>query len=154
MKRVSKFLFVNKVIKQKTKSIRHKQDIKVSVLNANTNFFSHFYSRKKKNTESLRLVNFLSVKFVHQIIRKPTRLNNILDLIMTNEKNFIENILVNAQIGNGEHSIVLFTLKVDLCINYVSKRLPNFRLALTNFNFFNFDLTNFNSSSTIICISK
>lgn len=66
------------------------------------------------------------------MIRRPTQPNNILDLIITNENNFIENISFGAHIKNCDHSTILFTLEAGFRITYSKKNLPNFRTANLN----------------------
>lgn len=62
------------------------------------------------------------------MIRQTTFLNNILDIIIKNQENFIKNICVGKHIRNYEHNTILFALRAGFCVKYLSKYFLNSKL--------------------------
>ena len=52
--------------------------------------------------------------FLFQHVREPTRDKNILDLVITSEMGMIENLTVDAHLGNSDHNVVGFNLIVSV----------------------------------------
>lgn len=56
------------------------------------------YENQACGNEGSRHINNANKNFLYQLTRHPTRVKIILDLISTNEKNFIENIFAYRKI--------------------------------------------------------
>ena len=52
--------------------------------------------------------------FLTQHVMKPTRNDEILDLILTNNENLIDDVLVGEHIGNSDHAIIRFSIKCHI----------------------------------------
>lgn len=81
------------------------------------------------DNEGTQTLNFIKNKFLYQLIRHPTRLNNILNLFITNEKNCIETISIGAHMGNNNDIIISFDMKAFFVLIIRKKPLPHFRLV-------------------------
>ena len=62
--------------------------------------------------EGQRLIDFVSNEFLHQWVEKPTRGDNILDIVLTTEDNLVSNITVGESIGKSDHKIVRFQVNI------------------------------------------
>ena len=62
--------------------------------------------------------------FLVQLIREPTRKEEILDLLLVNEDNLITNVAVGESLGNSDHNIILFqywwNLRANMTIEHLS----------------------------------
>ena len=52
------------------------------------------------------------------MVQEPTRgragqRSNILDLILTNEENSVDNVVYEAPLGKGDHSVIKFRIKIE-----------------------------------------
>lgn len=73
--------------------------------------------------------------FLFQHVNKPTRGDNILDLILSSEENIVEGVQIWEHLGKSDHSMVNWKLVVDLP-HYVNNKV------LRNFNMANYKLIN------------
>ena len=55
--------------------------------------------------------NCFEENFLTQLVKEPTRSNEMLDLILTSDKNLIDAIQVGETIGNSDHNIIRFNIK-------------------------------------------
>merc|ERR1712002_725900 len=62
--------------------------------------------------EGNRLLEFARNEFLHQWVDKPTRGDNILDIVLTTEDNLISNISVREKLGKNDHRIVRFEINI------------------------------------------
>jgi len=79
--------------------------------------------------------------FFFQMIHEPTRENKILDLVLTNEENFVQNVNVGETFGNSDHNIIRFSLYVGrvatnraLIPNFTKGNYSEFRSFLSEIN--------------------
>ena len=63
-------------------------------------------------TEGNRLLEFVRNKFLHQWVDKPTRGDNILDIVLTTEDNLVSNISVGEKLGKSDNRIVRFEINI------------------------------------------
>ena len=63
-------------------------------------------------TEGTRLLDFVNSEFLHQWVHKPTRGENILDIVLTTEDNLISNLTVGENMGKSDHKIVRFEINI------------------------------------------
>jgi hypothetical protein len=76
-----------------------------------------------------KLTEFIVDNGMIQYVREPTRLNNILDLVMSTEERLVGNILVGNKLGGSDHNMVEFTIKVPRLVALGAVRRPNFARA-------------------------
>jgi len=67
---------------------------------------------------SCEFIKRIEDNYLHQMVQEPTRgragqRSNILDLILTNEENSVDNIVYEAPLGKGDHSVINFRIKID-----------------------------------------
>ena len=68
--------------------------------------------------------------FLNQVIREPTKGDNILDLILTNQDDLVKETDVGKQLGNSDHCEIRFILQGEKDVRSVNKhRVPDFRKA-------------------------
>jgi len=73
-------------------------------------------------------INFISQYGLYQHVRSPTRIDNILDLVLTNSVNVIRELSVLPPIGNSDHCLVLFTTALNIdttCSNTHHHHMPS-----------------------------
>ena len=64
------------------------------------------------HTEGNRLLEFVRNEFLHQWVDKPTRGENILDIVLTTEDNLISNLTVGENLGKSDHRIIRFEINI------------------------------------------
>lgn len=66
------------------------------------------------DNKSLSLLKHFIIKNqpLYQFITSPTRLNHIIDLLFSNCKNLISNVLIKAPISNSDHNLLQFRCAV------------------------------------------
>jgi len=55
-------------------------------------------------------VNVINNNFLTQHVKKPTRGNNILDLVLTTEEGMVSDVIVTCPIATSDHNVVKFQL--------------------------------------------
>ena len=86
---------------------------KLSVLMGDFNAAVNWNTMNSKScTEGNRLLEFVSNEFLHQWVDKPTRGNNILDIVLTTEDDLISDLSVGENIGKSDHRIVRFQINI------------------------------------------
>ena len=73
-----------------------------------------------------------------QFVDKPTRGNNILDLILSNVNDFVEDVQVHPPLSHCDHSIVTFNVNIAYSLQSSSNSIYNI------FDFFKTDFISFN----------
>jgi hypothetical protein len=58
--------------------------------------------------KSARLFDFSTIHGLHQCVTKPTRIDNILDLIFSNDRTLISDIVISPPFGMSDHNSVCF----------------------------------------------
>jgi ribonuclease P/MRP protein subunit RPP40 len=79
--------------------------------------------------EGKRLIDMVEDSFLTQVVRQPTRNDNILDLVLTSDPDTISKCEVGEKLVGCDHNLVRFkvTTKCNLVDNKV--RVPNYRMA-------------------------
>ena len=54
--------------------------------------------------EGQRVIDFVNTEFLYQWVDKPTRGNNILDLVLSTEDNLISDLMVGEKLGNSDRN--------------------------------------------------
>ena len=67
--------------------------------------------------------------FLHQLVREPTRGDNILDLVLSNSENLVKEVSVDDCLGNSDHKVITFQLEIKAVRSDNLMRVPNFRRA-------------------------
>ena len=84
--------------------------------------------------EARDLTDFIDDNFLYQKVNEPTRGGNILDLVLTTNDNLIDKLVVREPLGNSDHNMIKFKIKISTHFKSNSMRVPNFNRA--NFNEF------------------
>ena len=63
------------------------------------------------DAEGKYLLDFVAEEYLTQWVDKPTRGNNILDLVFSTEDNMISNLSVGEKLGKSDHNIIRFDIK-------------------------------------------
>ena len=79
--------------------------------------------------EGQRIIDFVNTEFLYQWVDKPTRGNNILDLVLSTEDNLISDLMVGEKLGNSDHSIIRFCVNIPYSMEKKMHQKLNFRLA-------------------------
>ena len=101
-----------------------------------------------------RLLELTEEAFLYQIVQTPTRGNNILDLIFTNDNDIIHSCEVGEPLGNSDHNIVRTELSLQIITKENMLLVPNYRKA----NFANIrreiESVNWNQCLDNVCIDE
>ena len=84
------------------------------------------------DAEGKRLLDFANEEYLTQWVDKPTRGNNILDLVFTSEDNMISNLSVGEKLGKSDHSIIRF--EIEASFTKVVKTYAKLDFQRANFN--------------------
>ena len=79
--------------------------------------------------ESEEFFGVLQDNFLKQVVREPTRGENILDLVLTNNENMISGVDVGSQLGCSDHREIRFNLEWEVNHNNNLVIVPDFRRA-------------------------
>lgn len=90
--------------------------------------------------------NFVKDMGLIQLVKTPTRKNNILDLIITDQNNMISNVEVIAPFSFSDHNSVKFSINFSDNMNQQKKLVKCF--SKCNFDNFNSELANIDWRST------
>ena len=63
------------------------------------------------NREAEEFLQVIQDNFLKQLVLEPTRVNNILDLILTNREEAISQVEIGGKLGNSDHSEIRFDIK-------------------------------------------
>ena len=105
-------------------AIRNKLCIVMGDFNCNID-----WQARTTNSEGQRLLDFVSEEYLTQWVTKPTRGNNILDLVFSSEENMISDVDVGEKLGKGDHNIIRFKVESSFPRNNKSFRKLNFKRA-------------------------
>ena len=81
----------------------------------------------KSGAEGTRLLEFVKREFLYQWVDKPTRGNNVLDLVLSTEDNIISELMVGEKLGNSDHNIVRFNADIPHTKEFKTLRKLDFR---------------------------
>ncbi|XP_064119172.1 uncharacterized protein LOC135224252 [Macrobrachium nipponense] len=70
------------------------------------NFFAKIRSKRKVNS-------YPGAKKIAEAVDKPTRGNNILDIVLSTEDNLLSDLSVGANLGKSDHKIISFQINVQ-----------------------------------------
>ena len=94
-----------------------------------------------------RLLDFANDEFLTQWVDKPTRGNNILDLIFSSEDDLISGVSVGEKLGKSDHNIVRFEIETNFAISKNTYSRLDFRRA--NFESLRLKIREMQRSSTV-----
>ena len=77
--------------------------------------------------EGGRLIGLVEDAFLRQSVRKPTRGNNILDLVLTNDCDLINSCEVGEPLSNSDHNIVRIKLNLQISTKENVLKVPNYK---------------------------
>ena len=95
--------------RQLGQEINNKLSLVMGDLNAAANWDT---MTSTSHQEGNRLLEFVNNEFLYQWVDKPTRGNNILDIVLTSEDNLIANLTVGEKLGKSDHKIVRFQINI------------------------------------------
>jgi hypothetical protein len=91
------------------------------------------------DVEGTRLLEFANDNFLTQVVDKPTRGVNILDLIFTTDEDLVTQVSVRECLGTSDHNMVTCELAINTSVEMAEgRRMLNFRRA--NFDKFRREL--------------
>lgn len=76
------------------------------------------WENQSGDREAETLLNFINDNFLFQHVKEPTRLGNILDLVLTTDEDLIREVKIRENIGTSDHMTVEFCI----CINKVEPK--------------------------------
>ena len=80
------------------------------VIMGDFNFAELKWDRVETISERHQFIKCINDNFFHQLVEKPTRGENFLDLVMCNDETLVEDIEVGEQFGSSDHQVVRFKL--------------------------------------------
>ncbi|MEL7079452.1 MAG: endonuclease/exonuclease/phosphatase family protein [Cyanobacteria bacterium J06582_2] len=123
-------------------AIRNKMCILMGDFNCNID-----WQARTANSEGQRLLDFANEEFLTQWVKKPTRGNNILDLVFSTEENIVTKLDVGEKLGKGDHNMIRFEIKVSNPRNQKSFKKLNFKRA--NFDRLRAEIRDINTSGNM-----
>ena len=78
---------------------------------------------------SQRLIEVVNDQFLFQCVQEPTRLGNILDLVLTNDEHKVHSIKVEEHLGNSDHNIIRGQIDCNTSHKINLNKIPNFNRA-------------------------
>uniref|UniRef100_A0A8C5PPB0 Reverse transcriptase domain-containing protein n=1 Tax=Leptobrachium leishanense TaxID=445787 RepID=A0A8C5PPB0_9ANUR len=86
-------------------------------------------SGTSNSAKGIRFLNILNDTFMSQLVETPTREDNCLDLVITNNVDLFSNINVKEQLGNSDHNMVTFEINSKKHIHKGHAKIYNFKKA-------------------------
>ena len=87
------------------------------------------WSSLTSDREGKRLIEFAEEAFLCQTVHTPTRGNNILDLVFTNDSDLIDTCEVGEPLANSDHNIIRIKLNFQVSPKENALLVPNYRKA-------------------------
>ena len=72
--------------------------------------------------EGQELLDLLQDQFLYQIVDKPTRGKNILDLLISNELDMIHDLEIYCPIANSDHNLMTWSIIHDMKLNIFDEK--------------------------------
>lgn len=88
-----------------------------------------FAQNERYTSPASQLANFIEDNFLIQNVDKPTRGNNILDLVFSSHENLVYNVKIEDALANSDHKTVTFYLNIKTETTKNIKCVPDFRKA-------------------------
>jgi hypothetical protein len=66
------------------------------------------------DSSSLAFRDLVLDNYLYQHVRQPTRMNNILDLVISSNASLVNDVRVLEHLGNGDHNIIVWNLISDV----------------------------------------
>jgi hypothetical protein len=82
------------------------------VIMGDFNYHIDWESMEAERLQDEKFLNCINNNFLTQHITKPTRGNNILDLVITSDEQLVEKVIVGQNFGTSDHQTVTFDLKL------------------------------------------
>lgn len=76
---------------------------------------------------SRRLVKFIDDNFLVQVVDRPTRVEALLDLLLTSAEEMIKGVNAGDSLGCSDHALVEFMISRNVGLAKCGVRTPNFR---------------------------
>lgn len=107
---------------------------KYSIIIGDFNFRQLRWGRLDQNSSIDRhpFVECLDDNYLSQVVDKPTRGENYLDLLLTSDTTIIENITIDENFGNSHHQIIRFQLVGGRIVT--DKQVPTFNYYRADYN--------------------
>ncbi len=86
---------------------------KISIIIGDLNSPSINWESLSSNNEDLQLLTFYNDNFLTQFVHKPTREQNILDIILASEENIVSDVVIDSTLSNTDHNMVQLKLNVE-----------------------------------------
>ncbi|MCP4269647.1 MAG: hypothetical protein GY777_29425, partial [Candidatus Brocadiaceae bacterium] len=80
-------------------------------------------------SESHRMIEFVEDNFLYQLVREPTRGNNILDLVLSTQEFLVNNVCVGEHLGLSDHNLIRLDINVNGNKTFNTIKRPNFNKA-------------------------
>ena len=104
--------YLNKVMETKHHDIYITGDFNLPVIDWSTHTTDHTQGLTRGQTPALQLFDFMGINFLTQVVTKPTRKDNILDLVLTNCPQYVTEVKCE-ETPISDHNIVTVTLGFD-----------------------------------------
>jgi hypothetical protein len=79
-------------------------------------FFNHgriqWKSLQSTGSEEQKVLNLVQDSFLTQHVLEPTRGENMLDIVLSSQKEFVDNVKICEPLGCSDHSQIHFIIKV------------------------------------------
>ena len=69
-------------------------------------------SQQSTGSEDQKFLNLVQDSFLTQHVLEPTRVENILDIVLSSQKEFIDNVRICEPLGCSDHTQIYFIIKV------------------------------------------
>ena len=69
-------------------------------------------SLQSTGREDQEFYNFVQDSFLSQHVLEPTRGKNVLDIVLSSQKEFVDNVNICEQLGCSDHNQIHFIIKV------------------------------------------
>lgn len=100
--------------------ILHKASSEKCVIMGDFNFSELHWDKLNTISDEHSFVKSVNDNYLEQLVDKPTRGNNILDLILTNDDTMVQNVNVGEPFGTSDHNIIRFELIISCADNKIN----------------------------------
>jgi len=116
-------------------NIINEMDYKYSVIFGDFNYSKIRWGEGEQNSidKFHPFIECLDSNFLTQVVDKPTRGNNFLDLVLTSDTSIVDNLVVGENFGISDHQIIRFNL-VGWGGNNSDKNIPIYNYYRADYN--------------------